>query len=82
MNYLEVQDFPGVFAIGDCALFVDPDTQRPFAPTAQIAEAQAKTAAKKFTCVNTKLKKENSYIIQKDRWQLLERELELHHFWE
>ncbi|MGY5149984.1 MAG: NAD(P)/FAD-dependent oxidoreductase [Candidatus Nitrosopumilus sp. bin_68KS] len=43
---LEVVDFPGVFAIGDCALFLDPKTQRPFAPTAQIAEAQAKVAAK------------------------------------
>lgn len=44
-DYLEVVDFPGVFAIGDCALFLDPKTQRPFAPTAQIAEAQAKIAA-------------------------------------
>ena len=43
---LEVVDFSGVFAIGDCALFLDPKTQRPFAPTAQIAEAQAKVAAK------------------------------------
>ena len=45
-NYLEVLDFPGVFAIGDCALFLNPETQRPFPPTAQIAEAQAKIAAK------------------------------------
>ena len=42
---LEVTDFPGVFAIGDCALFLDPNTKRPYAPTAQIAEAQAKVAA-------------------------------------
>jgi NADH dehydrogenase len=45
-DFLEVTNFPGVFAIGDCALFVDPITNRPFPPTAQIAEAQAKTAAK------------------------------------
>ena len=45
-DYLEVPDFPGVFAIGDCALFLDPQTKRPLPPTAQIAEAQAKTAAK------------------------------------
>lgn len=45
-DFLEVPDFPGVFAIGDCALFLDPETQRPFPPTAQIAEAQAKVAAK------------------------------------
>lgn len=45
-DYLEVTDFPGVFAIGDCALHVDPETQRPVPPTAQVAEAQAKIAAK------------------------------------
>ena len=45
-GFLEVEKFPGVFAIGDCALFVDPITNRPFPPTAQIAEAQAKMAAK------------------------------------
>jgi len=44
-DYLEVAEFPGVFAVGDCALFLDPKTNRPFAPTAQIAEAQAKVAA-------------------------------------
>ena len=44
-DFLEVQEFPGVFAIGDCALFIDPKTKRPFAPTAQLAESQAKTAA-------------------------------------
>ena len=44
--YLEVPEFPGVFAIGDCALSADPETGRPLPPTAQIAEAQAKAAAK------------------------------------
>ena len=44
-DFLEVTQFPGVFAIGDCALFVDPTTNRPFPPTAQLAEAQAKAAA-------------------------------------
>ena len=57
-DYLEVQDFPGVFAIGDCALFLDPETQRPFAPTAQIAEAQAKTAAKNLVALITNSEKE------------------------
>jgi NADH dehydrogenase len=45
-DFLEVTNFPGVFAIGDCALFIDPISKRPFPPTAQIAEAQAKIAAK------------------------------------
>ncbi|MFQ5781690.1 MAG: NAD(P)/FAD-dependent oxidoreductase [Nitrosopumilus sp.] len=57
-DYLEVQDFPGVFAIGDCALFLDPETKRPFAPTAQIAEAQAKIAAKNLAALITKSEKE------------------------
>ena len=41
-RFLEIKEFPGVFAIGDCALFIDPITNRPLPPTAQIAEAQAK----------------------------------------
>ena len=44
-DFLEVKEFPGVFAIGDCALFIDPSTKKPFPPTAQLAEAQAKSAA-------------------------------------
>ena len=57
-DYLEVQDFPGVFAVGDCAFFLDPKTQRPFPPTAQIAEAQAKTAAKNLKALIKNLQKE------------------------
>ena len=57
-DYLEVQDFPGVFAIGDCALFLNPETKRPFPPTAQIAEAQAKTAAKNLIALIKNSKKE------------------------
>jgi len=57
-DYLEVQDFPGVFAIGDCALFLNPETKRPFPPTAQIAEAQAKTAAKNLRALIKNSKKE------------------------
>ena len=57
-DYLEVQDFPGVFAIGDCALFLNPETKRPFPPTAQIAEAQAKTTAKNLIALIKNSKKE------------------------
>ena len=57
-DYLEVQDFPGVFAIGDCALFLNPKTKRPFPPTAQIAESQAKTAAKNLIALIKNSKKE------------------------
>ena len=57
-DYLEVEGFPGVFAIGDCALFLNPKTKRPFPPTAQIAEAQAKTAAKNLTALIKNSEKE------------------------
>ena len=57
-DFLEVPDFPGVFAIGDCALFLNPETQRPFPPTAQIAEAQAKIAAKNLISLIKNSKKE------------------------
>ena len=57
-EYLEVQDFPGVFAVGDYALFLDPKTQRPFPPTAQIAEAQSKTAAKNLKALIKNLQKQ------------------------
>ncbi|MHA7646325.1 NAD(P)/FAD-dependent oxidoreductase [Nitrosopumilus sp. S4] len=57
-DYLEVPEFSGVFAIGDCALFLDPETKRPFPPTAQIAEAQAKIAAKNLKALITNSEKE------------------------
>jgi NADH dehydrogenase FAD-containing subunit len=36
-KFLEVQDYPGVFAIGDCAFITDPNTGNPYPPTAQHA---------------------------------------------
>ncbi|MGV7225887.1 MAG: NAD(P)/FAD-dependent oxidoreductase [Nitrosopumilus sp.] len=57
-DHLEVSDFSGVFAIGDCALHIDPETQRPLPPTAQIAEAQAKIAAKNLISLIKNSKKE------------------------
>ena len=57
-KFLELKEFPGVFAIGDCALFVDPTTNRPLPPTAQIAEAQAKLAAKNLIAIIKNSEKE------------------------
>ena len=45
-EYLEVPGFPGVYAIGDCAYFEDPQTGRAIAPRAHIAVRQAKTVAR------------------------------------
>src|SRR5215216_2943695 len=36
-EYLEVQGYPGVFAIGDCTFIIDPNTGNPYPPTAQHA---------------------------------------------
>jgi len=43
--YLESVDHPGVYVIGDNALVTDPVTNRPIAPTAQLALQQAEVAS-------------------------------------
>lgn len=43
--YLESVDHPGVYVIGDNALVLDPVTNRPLAPSAQLALQQAEFAA-------------------------------------
>jgi NADH dehydrogenase len=43
--YLESVDHPEVYVIGDNALVIDPVTNRPLAPTAQLALQQAEFAA-------------------------------------
>jgi NADH dehydrogenase len=45
-EYLEVQDWLGVWALGDCASITDRKTARPYPPTAQHALRQGKTVAK------------------------------------
>ncbi|MGC1134556.1 MAG: NAD(P)/FAD-dependent oxidoreductase [Nitrososphaeraceae archaeon] len=44
-SYLELKGWNNVFAIGDCAFISDPNTKRPYPPTAQHAIRQAKVAA-------------------------------------
>lgn len=65
---LEAKGFPGVFAIGDCAGFIDPRTKRQLPPTAQIAEAQAKTAAKNLKAMIRNAEKEK--FTYKNRGQM------------
>ena len=36
-DYMEVADYPGVWALGDCALIPDPHSGKPYPPTAQHA---------------------------------------------
>ncbi|AVQ99724.1 FAD-dependent oxidoreductase [Oceanobacillus iheyensis] len=42
---MRTPDYDDVFVIGDCALIMDPETGRPFPPTAQIAIQQSGTVA-------------------------------------
>ena len=44
-EYLEVPGCPGVWALGDCAVIPDPDTGKPYPPTAQHAVREARTLA-------------------------------------
>lgn len=44
-EYLEVPEWPGVWAIGDCAHVPDPKTGNPYPPTAQHAVREGKQAA-------------------------------------
>lgn len=62
-EYLEVPEFPRVFVIGDCSLTVDPRTNKPYPPTAQNAEAEAKIAAYNlYASVTGKQKKKIDYV--------------------
>ena len=61
-EFLEIPDFPGVFAIGDCCQTIDPITKKPYAPTAQLAEAHAKIAAHNlYALIRNKQKKNFEY---------------------
>ncbi len=61
-EFLELPDFPGVFAIGDCCQTIDPSTKKPYVPTAQLAEAHAKIAAHNlYALIRNKQKKNFEY---------------------
>ena len=45
-KYLQLPDYKGVYAIGDCAFITDPNTGTPYPPTAQHAIREGLTVAK------------------------------------
>jgi len=45
-EYMEVPDWPGVWAVGDCASIPDPRTGKPYPPTAQHALRQGRVLAR------------------------------------
>ncbi len=44
-EYMEVEGFPGVWALGDCAVIPDPHSGKPYPPTAQHATREGKRVA-------------------------------------
>lgn len=44
-EYMEVTGYPGVWALGDCAVIPDPHSGKPYPPTAQHATREGKRAA-------------------------------------
>ena len=65
-NYLQVQGWNNVFAIGDCAYIIDPNTSKPCPPTAQYAISQAKIASKNIISIIRSRKKGNGDDNSKD----------------
>ena len=56
-KYLEVEGYPGVFALGDCAYIIDPNTGSPYPPTAQHAIREGTIAANNIiTLIEGKMK--------------------------
>jgi NADH dehydrogenase len=49
---LRCRELPGIFAIGDCAEWIDPASGRPAPYTAQVASAQARYLARAFDAVD------------------------------
>ncbi|HZD36878.1 MAG TPA: NAD(P)/FAD-dependent oxidoreductase [Nitrososphaeraceae archaeon] len=45
-SYMEVEEYTGVYAVGDCASIPNPNTGKPYPPTAQHAIREGRTAAK------------------------------------
>ena len=48
-KYLEVQGHEYVFSLGDCACIVDPNTGKPYPPTAQHALKQGRIASSQYS---------------------------------
>ena len=49
-SYLEVTGYHGVYVLGDCASIIDPNTGRPYPPTAQHAVREAKIVSHNIIC--------------------------------
>jgi len=48
-EYFEVDGYPGVWAIGDCAQIKDPESDKPYPPTAQLAIREGRRLGENIT---------------------------------
>ncbi len=68
-NYLEVDGYSdSVFALGDCACVMDPNTTRPYPPTAQHALRQGKVVANNISSLIKHKDGKSSKIMNKKRF--------------
>ncbi|MGQ0795086.1 MAG: NAD(P)/FAD-dependent oxidoreductase [Nitrosopumilaceae archaeon] len=70
-DFLEVPDFVGVFAIGDCSNIIDPQTQKPYPPNAQNAEAEARVAAYNLRSLIKKGEKKKFVYLSKGQMAII-----------
>jgi NADH dehydrogenase len=72
-RYSEVSGYEGeVYSIGDCASITDPDSGKPYPPTAQHAIKQAEIAAHNIICDIQEKKKDKKKIDYKNRGMMAE----------
>ena len=60
---LEVPQFPGVWAVGDCATLIDPTSKQPYPPTAQHALREGRQVAKNI-CARMKGKPTTPFVFK------------------
>jgi len=58
---LEVPRFPGVWAVGDCAAIIDPNSKTPYPPTAQHAVREGRRAAQNI-CARLKGERATPFV--------------------
>ncbi len=64
-EYMEVQGFPGVWALGDCAVIPDPHSGRPYPPTAQHAIREGARVAHNISAsISGKDDKKRPFVFQ------------------
>jgi NADH:ubiquinone reductase (H+-translocating) len=60
---LEVTQFPGVWAVGDCATLIDPTSRQPYPPTAQHALREGRQVAKNI-CARMKGEPTTAFVFK------------------